>query len=56
MTKSKRLPYVDCECKIGERVMWRNMKGETFEGVIKDWDNSTAIIVMDDGETTAIAC
>jgi len=56
MKKVKRIPYIDIECIVGERVMWRNIIGEQFDGVLKEWDNYTAIIKMDDGSIKSIQC
>lgn len=54
--KIKKLPYIDSECIVGERVMWTNIAGERFEGVLEDWDNYNAIIKMDDGTTKIVQC
>lgn len=54
--KLKKLPYIDYECIVGERVIWRNLQGETFEGVLEEWDNGTALIKKDDGTIEAIEC
>jgi len=42
-------------CVVGERVWWMTVGGETLKGTLKDWDNWTAIIVMDDGREKAVA-
>jgi len=52
----KRIPYLDYMSRINERVQWGNMRGEKFEGVVKEWDNNTAIVMMDDGTEKAVAC
>ena len=54
--ETKKLPYIDYACQIRDRVWWKNMAGERFEGVLIDWDNETAIIKMDDGTEKAIDC
>jgi small nuclear ribonucleoprotein (snRNP)-like protein len=40
-------------CKPGERVWWRTLDGTTYSGVLKEFDNGTAIIVMPDGREKA---
>lgn len=54
--KTKRIPYLDYECKVGERVMWRTIVGKPYEGVLEEWDNNTAIVKLDNGETMAVNC
>ena len=52
----RKIFYIDYECKIGQRVHWKNMKDEYFEGVIKQWNDNIAIVVMDDGTEKTIEC
>lgn len=52
----KQLRYIDYACYVGERVKWENMKGEKFEGRIKEWDSNVAIVTMDDGTEKAVEC
>lgn len=56
MAKKAKIPYIDYECKVGERVQWRNMAKEEFEGVIQSWDDVTATVLKDDGTTEMIDC
>jgi len=52
----KQLRYIDYVCDIGERVKWSNLRGENFEGVIKEWDSNVAIVQMDDGTEKCVEC
>ena len=54
--KTKKIPYIDYACQIGERVQWKTIINKRFEGKLIDWDNGTAIIKMDDGTIKAINC
>jgi len=54
--KIKNLPQLDYMCLVGERVFWKNIVGAKFEGVIQEWDNGTAIILMDDGTIEPVKC
>lgn len=53
--KVKNLPQLDYMCLVGERVFWMNMARERFEGVIQEWNNGVAIILMDDGTTKEVS-
>lgn len=55
-TTQKRIPYLDYECKVGERVYWRNMKNETFEGTLLAWDENIALVKLDDGTEESVKC
>jgi len=52
----KKIPYIDYECQVGERVQWSNLRGEKFEGVIRSWDDNLALVLMDDGSEIIIEC
>lgn len=53
----KKLPYIDYACSIGERVEWKNLKREKFEGVILEWkENSVAVVKLDDGTIIEVQC
>ena len=56
-TSKKTLPYLDYFCSIGERVQWKNMKDEKFEGIIIEWkEDNVAVVKLDDGTTKEIKC
>ena len=46
---------LDRSSVVGERVWWTTVGGETLIGTLKEWDNWTAIIVMNDGREKAVA-
>lgn len=53
----KKIPYIDYECQIGERVQWKNLKGEHFEGVLTAMDeNCLATVKLDDGTFVQVQC
>jgi len=54
--EKKKLQYIDYACEIGDRVFWRTIKEERFEGTLIEWDNDTAIIKMDDGTEKTVDC
>jgi hypothetical protein len=54
---SKKIPYIDYMCEIGERVFWLNLTNERFEGVIVAWlEDSRAVVKLDDGTIIEIQC
>ena len=54
---TKNTPYIDYECKVGERVQWRNLLEKKFEGTIISWDeNAIATVKMDDDSIELIQC
>jgi len=56
-SKSKVIPYIDYECKIGERVCWTNIKNEYYEGVITEWlDDSVAVVKLDNKSVIEVKC
>ncbi len=52
----KHLRQIDYECLKGERVWWPNLRGEKFEGVIKEWNGHIASVITDEGEEKDIEC
>lgn len=38
----------------GDRVCWSTIGGQSYRGVLKEWDNGTAIVVCDDGRERAV--
>lgn len=42
--------------KVGDRACWITIDGKRFTGVLKEWDNATAIMLLDDGSEKAVAC
>jgi len=59
MKKTEKIPYIDYECQVGERVQWRNVLDEHFEGVILSWNDDdilTASVMLDTGSVVEIAC
>lgn len=40
----------------GDRVSWSTLGGKTYRGVLKEWDNYTAIVVCDDGRERSVSC
>ena len=51
-----RMNYIDYECKVGERVYWRNLANEMFEGEIIKWDSNFATVKLDDGTEKVVEC
>lgn len=45
-----KLKELSRECKPGELVKWPQINGDEFIGIIKEWDNGTAIIDRDGKE------
>lgn len=53
----KIIPQLDYACRVNERVWWPNLKGERFEGVIKEWkEDELAVVKLDDGTIKEIQC
>ena len=52
----KKIQYIDYECKVGERVQWADITGKKFEGVIKEWNENIATVLLDDGDETEVFC
>ena len=52
----KKIPYIDYECKIGEKVKWSNIKNEQFEGVIQNWNENIATVKLSDGSEIDVLC
>ena len=55
-----KIPYIDYDCQIGERVQWKNMRGESFEGVIISWNDDDVVlsanVKFDDDSIVVIPC
>lgn len=53
----KKMPYIDYECKVGERVWWENLTRQRFEGVIIEWkEDSIAVVQLDDNSLMEVQC
>ena len=44
------------ECEPGKLVYWTTVVGEQFVGRLKEFDNGTAIVIMEDGTEKAVRC
>lgn len=53
MTEMKPLTVY---CKPGDYVSWSTIGGRKREGVLKEWDNGTAIILVLSGKEIAVRC
>ena len=42
------------DCRVGDRVTWKQLNGERFEGRLAGWDNNTALVMLDDGTAKAV--
>ena len=49
----KMYPELSSETKIGQLVKWSSVSQE-YVGVLKEWDNGTAILVLNDGTEKAV--
>jgi len=38
----------------GDKVCWSTIGGVSYRGVLKEWDNGTAIVLCTDGETRTV--
>lgn len=57
MKKTKKIPYLDYESKVGEKVQWDSINGEHNEGILKEWREETiAVIELSDGTLKNIKC
>lgn len=52
----KKIPYIDYACKVGERVQWKTIVGEKFEGTLKEWNDNVATVLLDDGTEKTVEC
>lgn len=53
----KKIPYIDYECKIGEKVYWKNLKEDYFEGTIVKWlENEVALVKLKDNSLIEVQC
>lgn len=53
MTEMKPLTI---DCKPGDYVSWSTVGGKKHEGVLKEWDNGTAIVLVMSGKEIAVRC
>lgn len=54
---TKKIPFLDYACNIGERVKWTNIKKEEFEGIlIKMDENCLATVRLDNGNEIKVQC
>lgn len=55
-----KIPYIDYECQVGERVQWRNLLNETFVGTIVSWNEDgvtlSATVKLDDDTLVIVPC
>jgi hypothetical protein len=52
----KKIPYLDYACRVGERVQWKTIVGEKYEGTITAWNENVAVVSADDGSEHRIPC
>jgi hypothetical protein len=53
----KKLQQIDYACEVGDRVfLYKTFRGEKLEGTLVEWEDSVAIIKMDDGTTERFEC
>ena len=53
----KKIPYLDYECVIGEKVQWNNIKGEHFIGTLVNIDDDdVATVKLSDGTLVKYQC
>lgn len=48
-------PELNSDTRIGERASWLTANNRTYFGVLKEWDNGTAIMLLDDGTEKAVS-
>jgi len=54
---AKKISYIDYECKIGEKVYWKNLKNDYFEGTIIKWlENDVALVKLNDNSLIEVQC
>jgi small nuclear ribonucleoprotein (snRNP)-like protein len=44
------------DCRVGDRVTWKQLNGERFEGALRGWDSNVALVMTDDGAAKAVEC
>lgn len=44
------------DCKPGDYVSWSTINRKKHEGVLKEWDNGTAIVLVLSGKEIAVRC
>jgi len=53
----KKIPYLDYMCLVGERVQWKNVRGDYFEGILTYMsEDYLATVKLDNGTETQIQC
>jgi len=53
----KKIPYLDYECIIGEKVQWDNIKNEKFIGTLLNINEySVATVKLEDGTIMTYQC
>lgn len=53
--KKVEIPELSRTTQIGDRVAWSTIIGDHFVGTLKEWDNWTAIMQMDDGSEKGVS-
>ena len=55
--RKKRISWLDYACVIGEKVQWKNVKGDKFEGkLIKMSEDYIATVLLDNGSEVEVQC
>lgn len=53
----KKMPFIDYECKVGERVWWETITHQRFKGTIIEWkEDSLAVVQLDDNSVMEVQC
>jgi len=53
---TKKIQQIDYACEIGDRVFYRNLRGEEIEGTLIKWDSNLAVIELDDETKIFVEC
>lgn len=56
MSKKIEMKELSLKTKIGETAYWTSLSGEVCVGVLKEWDNNTAIMITGNGKEKAVHC
>ena len=55
--ETKKIPYLDSYCVVGEKVQWDNIKGDHFVGKLISLDAySVATVELEDGTIVNYQC
>ena len=55
--KPVKLPYLDYECRVGDRVQFLSITHARLEGVLAEWlDDVVAVVRLDDGTLVSVKC